>query len=355
MIPAPDWLLYTVQWVHHMGAIAWVGGSIFFRFVLQPAFRKAGIGRDSARTIGHEFGRIVRIAIVILIVTGAFMAVVHLGAGGNSRLYIGILALKITLAFYMFLLVFLRRRSAPSENAGGPGSFWFRFRRAITGTTALLILGVVVIGLADVLGAVHGSDGHDHGSVGHAEAAESNGHGSDDHHHESEDSVDADMGGLKSSEPDKDPQGDDGHDHDHAEDDDGDEGGDGHDHDHAEDSAGKEDGDGHDRDHAEDDDGDEGGDGHDHDHAEDSAGKEDGDGHDRDHAEDGDEEEDGDGHDHDHAEDDDGEEDEDGHDHDHAEDDDGDEGGDGHDHDHAEDSAGEEDGDGHDDGHDHDH
>ena len=353
MIPVPDWLLVAVQWVHHMGAIAWVGGSIFFRFVLQPAFRKAGIGRDSARTIGHEFGSIVRIAIVILIVTGAFMAVVHLGAGGNSRLYIGLLALKIALAFYMFLLVWLRRRSAPSENAGGPESFWPRFRRAITGTTALLILGVIVIGLADVLGAVHGADGHDHGSGGHSEVVESNGHGSDDHHHESGDSVDEDMGGLKSSEPDKDPQGgeSDGHDHDHAEDGDEDEDGDGQDDGHAEDGDEDGDGDGHDDGHAEDDDGDGDGNGQDDDHMEDDDGDGDGDGHDHDHAEDDDEDGDGNGHDHDHAEDDDEDGDGNGHDHDHMEDDDGDEDGDGHDHDHAED----DDEDGGDDGHDHDH
>ena len=316
MIPVPDWLLVTVQWVHHMGAIAWVGGSIFFRFVLQPAFRKAGIGRDSARTIGHEFGSIVRIAIVILIVTGAFMAVVHLGAGGNSRLYIGLLALKITLAFYMFLVVWLRRRSAPSNSASGQERFWSRFRRAVTGTTALLILGVAVIGLADVLGAVHGSGGHGHGSDGHgsdghSEVVESNGHvedshSSDDHHHKSEDSVDGDMGGLKSPEPGKEPQGgeidhhgDDGH----AEEGDGEEDEDTHDHDHAEEGDGEDDEDTHDDGHAEEGDGEEDEDTHDHDHAEEGDGEDDENTHDDGHAEEGDGEEDENGHDdgHDHA------------------------------------------------------
>ena len=321
MIPVPDWLLVSIQWVHHMGAVAWVGGSIFFRFVLQPAFRKAGIGRDSARTIGQEFGRIVRIAILILIVTGAFMAVVHLSAGGNSRLYIGILALKITLAFYMFLLVWLRRRSPPSENAGGPGSFWRRFRRAITGTTALLILGVVVIGLADVLGAVHDSGGHAHGSDGHSEVMESNGHD----HGEDGDEAETQDG------------------HDHAEDSDEAETQDGHD--HAEDGDEAETQDGHD--HTEDADGDEAQDAHDH--TEDDDGAETQDAHD--HAEDEVE----DSHDHGHAGDSDEDESQDAHDHSHAEDDDGDEAEDSHGHDHDEDDDGDEDEDGHDDGHDHSH
>ena len=188
MVSVPEWLLLTAQWVHLMGAVTWVGGSIFFKFVLQPAFRGADNAPGSMRVVGHEFGKIVRIAIVILVVTGAFMAVVHLTAGGNSRVYIGILALKIALAFYMFLLVWLRRRSAPAASASGSGNIWSSVRRAATSTTALLILGIVVIGLADVLSAVgHGDGGHSHGGNGtdaHAHEAEDSGHmeAADDSH-----------------------------------------------------------------------------------------------------------------------------------------------------------------------------
>ena len=125
MVAAPDWLLLSAQGVHQLGAVAWVGGSIFYKFVLQRAFRKADTDATSIRTIGREFGRIVRVAIVILVVTGAFMAVVHLSAGGNSRLYIGILALKIALAFYMFLVVWLRSRASKRrEPSDGPENGW---------------------------------------------------------------------------------------------------------------------------------------------------------------------------------------------------------------------------------------
>ncbi len=172
-----------------MGAVTWVGGSIFFKFVLQPAFRGADNAPGSMRAVGHEFGKIVRVAIVILVVTGAFMAVVHLTAGGNSRVYIGILALKIALAFYMFLLVWMRRRSAPAASASGSGNFLSSVRRAATSTTALLILGIVIIGLADVLSAVggHGDGGHSHGGNGtdaHADEVEDSGHmeAADDSH-----------------------------------------------------------------------------------------------------------------------------------------------------------------------------
>ena len=187
MVSVPEWLLLTAQWVHLMGAVTWVGGSIFFKFVLQPAFRRADTGPAPMRAIGHEFGRIVWVAIGILVVTGAFMAVVHLTAGGNSRVYIGILALKIALAFYMFFLAWLRRRSAPAGPAGGSGGFWPRVRRAVTSTTTLLILGVVIIGLADVLSAVggHSDGGHDHGGQTKVETAVDevdDADDSDDHH-----------------------------------------------------------------------------------------------------------------------------------------------------------------------------
>ena len=62
-----------------------------------------------------------------------------------------VLAVKILLAAYMFYVVrFLRRRSYPEEQAVGTGR-WEKLRTAATGTTAVLVTGVVVFGLSDVL------------------------------------------------------------------------------------------------------------------------------------------------------------------------------------------------------------
>ena len=261
MVSVPDWLLLTAQWVHLMGAVTWVGGSIFFKFVLQPAFRSAGTEPNSVRAIGHEFGNIVRIAIVILFVTGAFMAVVHLTAGGNSRVYIGILALKIALAFYMFLIVWLRRRSPPAGPASGSDHLWRRLRRAATSTTTLLILGVVIIGLADVLSAVggHSDGGHDHG--GQTEEVEAKDHiddsdASDDHHKpveavEVETEVAQETPEPAEEDEEEEVESDDGHHEDENSDDQGDE---------------EEDDDGHGDDEEDDGDEDDHGDGHGHSH-----------------------------------------------------------------------------------------
>ncbi len=214
MVSVPDWLLLTAQWVHLMGAVTWVGGSIFFKFVIQPAFRAADTGPGSMRAVGREFGNVLRIAIGILVVTGAFMAIVHLTAGGNSRVYIGILALKIALAFYMFLVVWLRRRSHSKGAISGSDHFWPKLRRTATSTTTLLILGIVVIGLADVLSAVggHGDDGHDHSGPTKAEAAvdEVDDANVSDDHHEGEEELVETPEATEAVEEEDDDEGDDG-------------------------------------------------------------------------------------------------------------------------------------------------
>jgi type IV secretory pathway VirB2 component (pilin) len=65
--------------------------------------------------------------------------------------YVAVLAVKIVLALYMFYVVrFMRQSSYPEEPDLGD-SRWQRLRDRLTGTTALLVIGVVVIGLSDVL------------------------------------------------------------------------------------------------------------------------------------------------------------------------------------------------------------
>ena len=154
MVAIPDWLLLTIQWVHHLGAVSWVGGSIFYKFVLQPAFRTAGTETGSVRAIGQEFGRVVRVAIAILVITGAIMAVAHLSAGGNSPQYIGILALKIALALYMMAVVRFRRPRVEGEDDRADAGRRLRMKETLTGPTALLVIGVIIFGLADVLAAL---------------------------------------------------------------------------------------------------------------------------------------------------------------------------------------------------------
>ena len=149
-----DWILVIVRWGHALGAVAWVGGGIFYILVLRPAFQRAPAGDDSQRAIGSEFRGLVNTAIALLIITGIVLSAARLTAGAVSTAYVAVLSVKVALALYMFGMVwFLRRRVSP-EGGPGPAGWWARARRELTGTTAVLVAGVIVIGLADVLSAL---------------------------------------------------------------------------------------------------------------------------------------------------------------------------------------------------------
>jgi hypothetical protein len=47
----------------------------------------------------------------------------------------------------------LRQRAYPEDQPTGSG-WWHKIRSSLTGTTAVLVIGVVVIGLSDVLDAL---------------------------------------------------------------------------------------------------------------------------------------------------------------------------------------------------------
>ena len=149
-----DWILVAIRWIHALAAVAWVGGGIFYVLVLRPSRKQAGDGGPRERhATAQEFRSLVNTAIGVLLLTGVILSVSRL-ADAATIPYMAVLALKIGLALYMFYTVrFLRRRSYPEIVPGEQGR-WARWRSNVSGTTAVLIIGVVVIGLADVLDAL---------------------------------------------------------------------------------------------------------------------------------------------------------------------------------------------------------
>lgn len=149
-----DWILVAIRWGHALGAVAWVGGGIFYILVLRPALGRAPASAETNRAIGAEFRGLVNTAIGILLVTGIILSASRLTADTVTIPYIAVLALKIALALYMFYVVrFLRQRAYPEETSGG-GKWRLRLRSRMTSATAVLIIGVIVFGLADVLSAL---------------------------------------------------------------------------------------------------------------------------------------------------------------------------------------------------------
>ena len=121
-----------------------------------PAARPATgpASAETNRAVGAEFRGLVNTAIAVLLLTGVVISVARLTEDTITIAYIAALVVKIILALYMFYIVrFLRPTTYPDETPAG-NSRWAKARDSLTGTTAVLIIGLIVFGLADVLSAL---------------------------------------------------------------------------------------------------------------------------------------------------------------------------------------------------------
>jgi len=149
-----DWILVVIRWGHALAAVAWVGGGMFYILVLRPALGRGPVSPETSRVIGVEFRGLVNTAMAVLLITGIILSASRLTADTVTLVYVAVLAVKVALAMYMFYVVrFLRQRAYPEETIAG-GGWWSRARTAMTGATAVLVIGVLVFGLADVLDAL---------------------------------------------------------------------------------------------------------------------------------------------------------------------------------------------------------
>ena len=152
---AADLFMLAMRWLHALAAVAWVGGSVFFIAVLRPALRRTSQESTLNRIAGQEFRQLVDTAIWVLLVTGAVLSVDRLTAAYTTGTYGVVLGLKVTLAIWMSYLVWFRGRrstSQPSETSEGRPSGLIRALRAtFSATNLILILGLIVVLLADIL------------------------------------------------------------------------------------------------------------------------------------------------------------------------------------------------------------
>ena len=150
-----DWILTIIRWGHAVAAVAWVGGGVFYLLVLRPAIRRSqGIPPETNAAIRDEFRGLVTTAIAVLLLTGAILSVARLTGDAASVPYAIVLGVKISLALYMFYVVMrVRRGSYDDQQEPGKGSAR-RTTQLLSSPTALLVIGITVIGLSDVLDAL---------------------------------------------------------------------------------------------------------------------------------------------------------------------------------------------------------
>ena len=138
-----DIILLIIRWAHALAAVVWIGGSLFLLLAGRPALRSADANGLVGRALAVEFRPIVATAIAVLIVSGVILTVDRLTSEAAGIAYAVVLVAKIALAVYAFGIAWL----LPRRREQRPGGI----RTALFGPVALTIIGVIVIGLADVL------------------------------------------------------------------------------------------------------------------------------------------------------------------------------------------------------------
>ena len=150
-----DWILVIIRWGHALSAVAWVGGGAFYLLVLRPAIRRSqGLPPETGAAIRDEFRGLVTTAIAVLLLTGAILSVARLTGDAATIPYAAVLGVKIALALYMFYVVLKVRRGDYAEQQDVGEGRLRRVSRRLSSPMALLVIGIVVIGLSDVLDAL---------------------------------------------------------------------------------------------------------------------------------------------------------------------------------------------------------
>lgn len=139
-----------VRWAHAIGAVAWIGGSIFFAFILRPVERaNPDLVRPVLQPLGSVYRELVDIAVIAIIVSGIILMFDRLTGGDASVQWFIVLAVKLALALWMFYLVW-RFRQSDFDSTEKPSGIAARMSWLI-GYNAMVFIGVIVFLLASTL------------------------------------------------------------------------------------------------------------------------------------------------------------------------------------------------------------
>ncbi|NQW16573.1 MAG: hypothetical protein HQ478_03710 [Chloroflexi bacterium] len=142
-------LLLATRWIHAVGAVAWVGGSILFAFVLRPV---GALEPDGMRAVMPHVSRyyreLVDISVVAIIFSGLILTLDRLSDEAATGTYGAVLGVKLGIAVLMFIQMWNLRQS---DNSLDSGPRWTRKLSWLLGYNALVFLGVIVYLLANLL------------------------------------------------------------------------------------------------------------------------------------------------------------------------------------------------------------
>ncbi len=146
-------LLIAMRWAHGLATIVWLGGGAYATLIQGRQLRELDDREVAARigaATGAEFGRWLNAATVVFIVSGVILTFDRLSSRGATVQYGIVLALKVTLALWMFGIVQgfgARRRGRLQVTPGRVAAV----RGALGSPRTLLWLGAIVVLLAAIL------------------------------------------------------------------------------------------------------------------------------------------------------------------------------------------------------------
>jgi len=152
-----DIFMLVITWMHLLSAVVWVGGSIFYLLILRPSLiQKSSESTNFMVKLASEFRGLVVTCVIVLLTTGVILGFDKLQEGLIGTSYVVVLALKITISMWMFLLAWFRRRRATilkayfEQNHAEVSNFG-RITRAFSSDYFLVLLGIIVLFLSDLL------------------------------------------------------------------------------------------------------------------------------------------------------------------------------------------------------------
>lgn len=149
------------RWLHVIPAIIMVGGTLFLRLALLPAFANSADAeaRDQVReSVRKNWAKWIGISTLLLLVTGLYNAYFKAFTYELSPLYIGLMLAKILLAFAVFYLAArLSGRSAKAVQLREREIHWTNILCVLM-LTIVLIAGAMKIESTGALNKVRSSD-----------------------------------------------------------------------------------------------------------------------------------------------------------------------------------------------------
>ncbi|SVB67045.1 uncharacterized protein METZ01_LOCUS219899, partial [marine metagenome] len=139
-----EWFHILVRWAHFVSAAAWVGGSLFWLFVLRPAAKGSeGKTQSLMKAVANEFRSLVNTCIFVLLATGAIMTFDKLAPGLVGISYVAVLGMKIASVALMFYLIRAGRHtpniSSALNQANEPKKNRFRIIRLLSGYNLVVL------------------------------------------------------------------------------------------------------------------------------------------------------------------------------------------------------------------------